>query len=101
MEGARGIIESLQQEIAPPNSVDTRITADNLRSGQCMARIPRNISVPSTPRILQIHFRLRGQSSGRRYSSPARRIFGVLADVIDAAMQTGFVRWRKNSQRDD
>jgi hypothetical protein len=25
--------ESLQQEIAPPNSVDTRITADNLRSG--------------------------------------------------------------------
>jgi hypothetical protein len=36
------------------------------------ASLPRNISVRSTPRILQIHFRLRGQSSGRRYSSYQR-----------------------------
>jgi hypothetical protein len=32
-EGAQAILEALQHEIAPPSSVDTRITADDLRKG--------------------------------------------------------------------
>ena len=32
-EGAQAVLEALQQEIATPNSVDTRITVDDLQSG--------------------------------------------------------------------
>lgn len=37
-EGAQAIIEALQQKIAPPNSIDTRITSDDMKSGMSVWR---------------------------------------------------------------
>jgi hypothetical protein len=80
----------LQQEIAPPNSVDTRITADNLRSGFNVWRTHATSPSVNTSDTTNPFPPSRAVQRTTVFSHQ-RRIFGVLADVIDAAMQTGFV----------
>jgi hypothetical protein len=62
-----------------------------------MARVYGNISARSTPGNYKSISAFEGSPADDGTPRTSDRIFGVLAHVIDAAIQTGFVfdRWRK------
>jgi hypothetical protein len=100
-EGAQAILDALQQDIAPPNSIDARITADDMRSGfKAWRETTRTSTSPSGQHLGYYKSIAAFESTPEDDDTPrvSDRIFGVLANnMVDAALQTGFVseRWRK------
>jgi hypothetical protein len=89
-EVARAILEALQQEIAPTDSVVIRITAEDLRSGFKASRETMSTS-PSSQHLgydksIAAFERAPDDDDTPRVGD---RIFGVLASMVD--LQTGFV----------
>jgi hypothetical protein len=91
-EGAQAVLAALQQEIAAPNSVDTRITADDLQSGFKKWRESTSTS-PSGQHLGYYKSIAAFERTPEDDDTPrvSERIFGVLANMVDAALQTGFI----------
>jgi hypothetical protein len=95
-EAAGGIIKSLQQDIADPDSIPIRITTENLRHGIKSWKETTSTS-PSGRHLGYYHSILAYEPPPVDADTPrdSDRILVVIANRIDSALQTGFVftRW--------
>jgi hypothetical protein len=95
-EAAGDIMKSYQQDIADPDSIPIRISTDDLRHGIKSWKETTSTS-PSGRHLGYYHSILAYEPPPVDADTPrdSDRILGVIANLIDSALQTGFVfaRW--------